>query len=134
MRGNRDDVLRCLTEVYSVLDGVPPRGSYRYYDASTYNGYNVADYGGYSDNLMGNNQQNFRANNASGYVNNPYVKKIFLLLDFLNIVYLVMVHRPHHHHRHKVIHNMVDPIPMMDMVQIEIGLVVIIPYINKVDQ
>jgi hypothetical protein len=134
MRGNRDDVLRCLTEVYSVLDGVPPRGSYRYYDASTYNGYNVADYGGYSDNLMGNNQQNFRANNASGYVNNPYVKKIFLLVDFLNLVYLAMVHSPHHHHRHKVIHNMVDHIQMMDMAQIEIGLVVIIPYINKVDQ
>jgi hypothetical protein len=65
MRGNKDDVLRCLTEVYSVLDGVPPRGSYRYYDASTYNGFNVADYGGYSD-----NQQNPRGNNASGYANN----------------------------------------------------------------
>jgi hypothetical protein len=87
MRGNKDDVLRCLTEVYSVLDGVPPRGPYRYYDPSTYNGYNVADYGGYSDNSMGNNQQNFRANNAAGYVNNPYVKKsissyLFLYLKF----------------------------------------------------
>ncbi len=75
MRGNKDDVLRCLTEVYSVLDGVPPRGPFRYYDPSTYNGYNVADYGGYLDNAMGNNQQNVRTNNASGYVNNPYVKK-----------------------------------------------------------
>ncbi len=75
MRGNKDDVLRCLTEVYSVLDGVPPRGPYRYYDPSTYNGYNVADYGGYMDNSMGNNQQNLRANNATGYVNNPYVKE-----------------------------------------------------------
>jgi heterogeneous nuclear ribonucleoprotein K len=74
MRGNKDDVLRCLTEVYSVLDGVPPRGPYRYYDPSTYNGYNVADYGGYSDNSMGNNHQNLRANNATGYVNNPYVQ------------------------------------------------------------
>lgn len=73
MRGNKDDVLRCLTEVYSVLDGVPPRGPFRYYDPSTYNGYNVADYGGYLDNSIGNNQQNARGNNAAGYVNNPYV-------------------------------------------------------------
>jgi hypothetical protein len=73
MRGNKDDVLRCLTEVYSVLDGVPPRGPFRYYDPSTYNGYNVADYGGYLDNTMGNNQPNLRGNIASGYVNNPYV-------------------------------------------------------------
>jgi len=73
MRGNKDDVLRCLTEVYSVLDGVPPRGPFRYYDPSTYNGYNVADYGGYLDNSMGNNQQNLRTNNAAGYANNPYV-------------------------------------------------------------
>lgn len=57
MRGNKDDVIRCLTEVYSVLEGVPPRGPYRYYDASTYNGYNVSDYGGYSD-----NQQHPRGN------------------------------------------------------------------------
>lgn len=58
MRGNKDDVIRCLTEVYSVLEGVPPRGPYRYYDPSTYNGYNVADYGGYVDNhphMRGNN-------------------------------------------------------------------------------
>jgi hypothetical protein len=75
MRGNKDDVLRCLTEVYSVLEGVPPRGPHRYYDASTYNGFNVADYGGYSD-----NQQNSRGNNASGYANNSYVKqKTFFL-------------------------------------------------------
>ena len=59
MRGNKDDVINCLTEVYSVLDGVPPRGPYRYYDASTYNGYNVSDYGGYSD-----NQQPSRGNNS----------------------------------------------------------------------
>ena len=58
MRGNKDDVIRCLTEVYSVLDDVPPRRQYRYYDASTYNGYNVSDYGGYSD-----NQQHSRGNN-----------------------------------------------------------------------
>jgi hypothetical protein len=58
MRGNKDDVIRCLTEVYSVLEGVPPRGPYRYYDASTYNGYNVSDYGGYMD-----NQQHSRGNN-----------------------------------------------------------------------
>jgi hypothetical protein len=83
MRGNKDDVLRCLTEVYSVLDGVPPRGPYRYYDPSTYNGYNVPDYGGYSDNSMGNNQQNPRANNAAGYVNNPYVKKKHIFLLFI---------------------------------------------------
>lgn len=75
MRGNKDDVLRCLTEVYSVLDSVPPRGSFRYYDPSTYDGYNVAEYGGYLDNSIGNNQQNFRGNNAAGYVNNPYVEK-----------------------------------------------------------
>ncbi|CAF3930695.1 unnamed protein product [Rotaria sp. Silwood2] len=72
MRGNKDDVLRCLTEVYSVLESVPPRGSYRYYDPSTYNGHNVTDYGGYSDNSMGNNQLNSRVNNATGYVNNSY--------------------------------------------------------------
>ncbi|CAF0871056.1 unnamed protein product [Adineta steineri] len=72
MRGNKDDVLRCLTEVYSVLESVQPRGLYRYYDPSSYSGFNVADYGGYSDNFMGNNQQNFRNNNASAYVNNPY--------------------------------------------------------------
>ena len=58
MRGTKDDVINCLTEVYSVLDGVPPRGPYRYYDASTYNGYNVSEYGGYAD-----NQQNVRASN-----------------------------------------------------------------------
>jgi predicted PilT family ATPase len=61
MRGNKDDVISCLTEVYSVLDGVPPRGPYRYYDPSTYNGYNVSDYGGYMD-----NQQNVRGNNPYG--------------------------------------------------------------------
>ncbi|CAF0725923.1 unnamed protein product [Rotaria sordida] len=72
MRGNKDDVLGCLTEVYSVLDSVPPRGSYRYYDPSTYDGYNVTDYGGYSDNSMGNHQLNSRVNNAAGYVNNSY--------------------------------------------------------------
>jgi len=125
MRGNKDDVLRCLTEVYSVLDGVPPRGPFRYYDPSTYNGYNVADYGGYLDNAMGNNQQNVRANNASGYVNNPYVKKDKRIKDF--ILYLVMFH-------HKVIHNMVEAIPMIIMVAIEIVQVGIIHYINnKVD-
>ncbi len=59
MQGNKDDVISCLTDVYSVLDGVPPRGAYRYYDPSTYNGYNVSDYGGYSD-----NQQNLRTNNS----------------------------------------------------------------------
>jgi hypothetical protein len=58
MRGNKDDVISCLTEVYSVLEGVPPRGPYRYYDPSTYNGFNVADYGGYMD-----NQQHLRGNN-----------------------------------------------------------------------
>ncbi|CAF4200582.1 unnamed protein product, partial [Rotaria magnacalcarata] len=58
MRGNKDDVIRCLTEVYSVLEGVPPRGPYRYYDPSTYNGFSISDYGGYADNhqhLRGNN-------------------------------------------------------------------------------
>ena len=68
MRGNKEDVIRCLSEVYSVLDGVPPRGPYRFYDPSTYNGFNVADYGGYSD-----NQQNLRASNNPGYMANPYV-------------------------------------------------------------
>ena len=77
MRGNKDDVLRCLTEVYGVLDGVPVRGSYRYYDPSTYDGYNVADYGGYSDNFMRNNQPNFRTqnNNVPGYAHNSYAIK-----------------------------------------------------------
>lgn len=59
MKGNKDDVINCLTEVYSVLEGVPPRGLYRYYDPSTYNGYNVSDYGGYMD-----NQQTSRANHS----------------------------------------------------------------------
>ncbi len=59
MRGNKDDVISCLTEVYSVLEGVPPRGPYRYYDPSAYNGFNVADYGGYMD-----NQQHLRGNNS----------------------------------------------------------------------
>ncbi|CAF0962247.1 unnamed protein product [Rotaria magnacalcarata] len=72
MRGSKDDVLRCLTEVYSVLNGVPPRGSYRYYDPSAYNGYNVADYGGFSDNSMGNNQLNLRTNNPVEYRNHSY--------------------------------------------------------------
>lgn len=61
MRGNKDDVINCLTEVYSVLEGVPPRGPYRYYDPSNYTGYNVSDYGGYAD-----NQPNSRGNNAYG--------------------------------------------------------------------
>ena len=76
MRGNKDDVLRCLNEVYSILESVPPRGPYRCYDPSTYNGFNVADYGGYSD-----HQQNSRANNNSGYMSNPYVieMRIFLM-------------------------------------------------------
>ncbi|CAF3329032.1 unnamed protein product [Rotaria socialis] len=62
MRGNKDDVIRCLTEVYSVLEGVPPRGPYRYYDPSTYNGFSISDYGGYAD-----NHQHLRGNN-------PYVQ------------------------------------------------------------
>ena len=70
MRGNKDDVLRCLSEVYTVLDTVPPRGPYRCYDPSTYNGFNVTDYGGYAD-----SQQNSRTTNASGYMPNPYVIK-----------------------------------------------------------
>jgi len=73
MRGQKDDVLRCLTEVYSVLDGAPPRGPIRYYDPSTYNGYNVIEYGGYAENSMTNHQHNFRANHNVGYVNHPYV-------------------------------------------------------------
>jgi len=58
MRGKKEDVISCLTEVYSVLEGVPPRGPYRYYDPSTYNVYGVGEYGGYMD-----NQQHIRANN-----------------------------------------------------------------------
>jgi len=71
MRGNKDDVMGCLTEVYSVLETVPPRGPYRYYDPSTYDGYNVSDYGGYSDNPSGANQQSSRGGGA-GYGNNTY--------------------------------------------------------------
>lgn len=59
MRGNKDDVISCLTEVYTVLEGVPPRGPFRYYDPSNYNGYNVTDYGGFMD-----NQQHLRGNNS----------------------------------------------------------------------
>lgn len=66
MRGNQEDVLQCLKEVYSILETVPPRGPYRCYDPSNYNGFNVADYGGYAD-----PQQNARANNAAGYMPNP---------------------------------------------------------------
>lgn len=73
MRGQKDDVLRCLTEVYSVLESVPPRGPIRYYDPSTYNGYNVVEYGGYAENSMTNHQQNFRGNHNVGFVNNPYL-------------------------------------------------------------
>lgn len=64
MRGNKDDVINCLTEVYSVLDGVPPRGPFRYYDPSHYNGYNVTDYGGFMDNQQQQQQQqHLRGNN-----------------------------------------------------------------------
>ena len=68
MRGNKDDVISCLTEVYGVLDGVPPRGPHRHYDPSTYNGYSVSDYGGYSD-----NQQNVRAPNTYVESTCPYL-------------------------------------------------------------
>lgn len=129
MRGNKDDVLRCLTEVYSVLDGVPPRGPFRYYDPSTYNGYNVADYGGYLDNSIGNNQQNARGNNAAGYVNHPYVEKKKTVNIRLNTssICLVICH-------HMVIHHMVEVILMNIMEVIEIVPVIIIRHIHPVDR
>jgi hypothetical protein len=78
MRGNKDDVLRCLSEVYAVLDTVPPRGPYRYYDPSAYDGFNVAEYGGYSD-----HQQNARASNNSGYMNQSYVNEYLVSSSFI---------------------------------------------------
>ncbi|CAF0965337.1 unnamed protein product [Didymodactylos carnosus] len=45
MRGQRDDVMRCLKEVYSILESVPPRGPSRYYDPNNYDGFNVQEYG-----------------------------------------------------------------------------------------
>lgn len=90
MKGNKDDVINCLTEVYSVLEGVPPRGLYRYYDPSTYNGYNVSDYGGYMD-----NQQTSRANHS-------YVKRFCSMLTNISNV---LIHFCSDMHNSKVIMN-----------------------------
>ncbi|CAF0863371.1 unnamed protein product [Didymodactylos carnosus] len=71
MRGQREDVMRCLKEVYSILESVPPRGPSRYYDPNNYDGYNVQEYGGFPD---GQNQQrrggfNNNNNNRNNYNN-----------------------------------------------------------------
>ncbi|CAF0988136.1 unnamed protein product [Didymodactylos carnosus] len=49
LRGAQIDILRCLTEVYSILDQTPIRGPSRLYDPFTYDGYNVEEYGGFFD-------------------------------------------------------------------------------------